>query len=330
MTEPVSNDIVSQKLVSQAKVRRFTSQNGRGYVSIGILGEANEPIDPDDGTLNLKVYFNSQDGTSTDSRGILILDIPAASISRDDVGKFHYDIGPAQTAQRGTLAIEWTYQINDVAFTFLDNMIILEQMPNYDALSDESKLMVAQGSWFFADLFDSETGGPWLQENFQTHFTYDRIAFLLGQAAMKFNVMGWPITDYGVTPQDKAIPDNFGQLLLWGTKIEVIRHLIASYTEIPNYPNTSTTYTDRRDYADRWRAVLAEEKPDYLAAVKLAKRSLLRLGRGSLLISGGIYGGGARGGIMVAGLQAALTRSMRMYPASPSVRFGNQALGLPW
>jgi hypothetical protein len=61
----------------------------------------------------------------------------------------------------------------------------------------------------------------------------------------------------------------------------------------------------------------------------MSKRALLSLGRGSLLVSGGIYGGGARG-LYVPGLFAAMTRSMRFYPAAPSVSWGAQATGQPW
>jgi hypothetical protein len=208
-------------------------------------------------------------------------------------------------------------------------MQILEQMPNYEALNDNTKLMVEHASWFFADLFDSTTGGPWLGENFQTHFTYDRMAFLLRIAVMKFNVLGYPVTQYGVTQNDKAVPQGYDDLLLWGTKLEAMRHLITSYTEIPDFRNIATTYTDRRDYMQRWQAVLQEEKPDYEKAVKMAKRSLLKLGRGSILVAGGIYGGSARS-MYIPGLFTAMTRSMRFYPAAPSVSWGAQAFGQPW
>jgi hypothetical protein len=146
---------------------------------------------------------------------------------------------------------------------------------------------------------------------------------------MKFNVLGYPVTEFGVGRDDPAIPANFTNLLLWGTKLEAMRHLITSYTEIPDFRNIATTYTDRRDYQQRWMAVLADEKPDYDKAVKMAKRSLLKLGRGSILVAGGIYGGSART-MFVPGLFTAMTRSMRFYPAAPSVSWGAQAFGQPW
>jgi hypothetical protein len=335
MTEPVYGpEVYSQKLVSQAKVRKFASQHGHGYLSIGIIDADRDPVDPDNNLVRLKLWVNTlADPLDEGTRGALVLDTGAPNTPdpvRDDVGMFHFDVGPAYTRQRGLISAEWTYTVGGTAFTFNDDMQVLEQMPNYDSLSDESRLMVEQASWFFADLFDSTTGGPWLQENFQTHFTYDRLAFLLRMATMKFNVLGYPVTSYGVEQGGGSqVPKNYTDLLLWGTKLEAIRHLITSYTEQPDFRNIATTYTDRRDYTQRWREVWADEKPDYEKAVKMAKRSLLRLGRGSLLVSGGIYGGGARG-IYVPGLFTAMTRSMRFYPAAPSVSWGGQALGQPW
>lgn len=333
MTEPIYGDeVYSQKLVSQAKARKFVSQNGRGYVAIGIVDGSQTPIDPDADTLVLKVWRNNlTDPDPDDERGVLVIDTGESGSPqpvRDDVGKFRFDIGPAWTGQRGLLSVEWTYQVDGTDFAFQDNLQILEQMPNYELLSDSTKMMVEQASWFFADLFDSTTGGPWLQENFQTHFDYDRMAFLLRMATMKFNVTGYPVTQFGVSKDDKAIPGNFTELILWGTKLEAIRHLITSYTEIPDFRNIQTTYTDRRDYMQRWQAVLQDEKPDYEKAVKMSKRSLLSLGRGSLLVAGGIYGGSARG-IFISGMYSAMARSARFYPAAPSVSFGNQAFGLP-
>lgn len=333
MTEPVFGpEVFSQKLISQAKVRKFASLNGRGYLAIGILDADQKPVDPDNGAIRLRLWRNLlSDPVTEDDRGDLVLDTFAPNTPdpvRDDVGKFRFDVGPAYTSQRGLLSAEWSYSVGGTAFTFNDDMQILEQMPNYEALSESTKLMVEQATWFFADLFDSTTGGPWLNENFQTHFTYDRLAFLMRMATMKFNVTGYPVTSYGVGRDDKAIPENYTDLILWGTKLEAMRHLITSYTEIPDFRNISTTYTDRRDYQQRWMAVLESEKPDYEKAVKMSKRSLLSLGRGSLLVSGGIYGGTARS-MYVPGLFAAMTRSMRFYPAAPSVSFGNQAFGLP-
>ncbi|AVJ48631.1 hypothetical protein SEA_PIER_126 [Mycobacterium phage Pier] len=329
MTEPVYGpEVYSQKLVSAARARKFISQNSRGYIAISIQDAQNNAVDPE--SLALKVWFNDLSGNSTDPQGELVINVDLDNgIVRDEVGKYHYDIGPQWTAQRGLLHAEWFYEVDDADFVFQDDMQIQEQMPYYDAMREDTKVLVEQASWFFSDLFDSTTGGPWLNENFQTHFDYNRIAFLMHQGLMKLNVIGYPVTAYGVSPDSDKIPKNFTQLALWATKLEAIRHLIVSYTEQPNFANMSTTYTDRRDYADRWRAVLEEEKPEFTQAVKMAKRSLLSLGRGSILVGGGIYSGGARGFYMP-GMYSAQARSMRFYPAAPSVSWGNQAMGGSW
>jgi hypothetical protein len=236
---------------------------------------------------------------------------------------YHFDVGPEWTRQVGLLHAEWTYIVAGSEFRFQDDMQILEQMPFYESLRPEGKRIVEQTSWFFGDMFDSTAGGPWLQENFQTHFTYERIAQLAAQASMKFNLLGWPVTAYGVEVDQKKIPGNMQQLIVWGTKLECIRHLALSYTEQPEFRNMQVTYTDRRDYMDRWYRVLEEETPSYERAIKMAKRSLLKLGRGSLLVAGGIYGGGMKGGFFIPGLYAAQTRSFRFYPASFAVSVGN-------
>lgn len=75
--------------------------------------------------------------------------------------------------------------------------------------------------------------------------------------------------------------------------------------------------------------MLADEKPEFTSAVKMAKRSLLNLGRGSLLVSGGIYGGSARG-FYVPGIYASQTRAFRFYPAAPAVSWGSIAKGGAW
>ncbi|QDF18594.1 hypothetical protein SEA_PUPPER_108 [Gordonia phage Pupper] len=327
-TLPDGEAVYSPKMFSQAAMRKFMSLGGSGYFALGISGPGG-PVDADLNSLSLKVWFKLPGDTTTDERGELIAEVDEADITRDDLGKYHYNIGHQHTMRRGMLVAEWTYKVAGAEITFFDRAQILDQMPMWESLREDTKLTVEQIGWHFADLFDSTAGGPWLQENFQTHFNYERIAFLLGQAVMKFNVLAYPVTNYGVTRDDKSIPENFQALMVWAGKLEVIRHLMLSYTEQPEFRNMSTTYTDRRDYAQRWKAMLDEEKPEFEKAVKLSKRSLLSLGRGAYLVAGGIYGGSARS-FFQSGMYAAQTRSMRFYPAAPSVTFGNMASGSPF
>jgi hypothetical protein len=173
------------------------------------------------------------------------------------------------------------------------------------------------------DLYDSAEGGPHLIDEFQTKFDYERIAQLMTRALVRMNTTGFPVTDWTITPITSTAqvgypPSEVSGLLAIGTYLEVIRHLRDSYVEIPNRPNMNVTYTDRRDYSQRWAGILASEWPEYMRMVKMAKRKMLNLGRGSLLVAGGIYGGNTTG-LFMYGTYVSQTRAFRFYPAAPAV-----------
>lgn len=358
--EPSGVSIYSPKIRDQALVRRFVSQNGRGYVAISIQNGA-DPVDPDEGTLKLTVYYNdvlSDPAPADNPYGTAVMEVTQDSLTRDDEGKFHFTLGPELTANRGLLTAIWTYEVNAVAFQFVDHLQVLEQMPLYETLSDEERGLVEQVTWMFGDLYDSTEGGPHLIEEFQTHWGYERIAQIMRLAVNKMNYIGnygnapttWSIgtsggsssstTSYEVQRPDgstlvmqssssggfrgNALPGNMAGLAVWGTYLEVMRHLRDSYTEIPNRPGMDVTYTDRRDYYSRWASNLQAEEQNWRQAVKSAKISGLNLSRGSLLVAGGIYGGSARG-VFQAGTYAAQVRSWRFYPAAPAISWGATA-----
>ena len=79
-------------------------------------------------------------------------------------------------------------------------------------------------------------------------------------------------------------------LLEWATYLEVIRHLIRSYTEQPDAQGIQTARLDRRQYADAWRRILQDEEPDFRKALDQYKFAAMGLGRASVLVAGGIYG----------------------------------------
>lgn len=138
-------------------------------------------------------------------------------------------------------------------------------------------------------------------------------------AVIRINTMGFPVTNYSVGrgPGNKSqVHQNLRGLTTIGLYIETLRHLIRSYVEQPEFRNQQINYTDRRDYMNRWQTVLADELRDYEKNVRMAKRSLLSLGGGSLLVSGGIYGSG-RG--IFKGTYGMQTRSARFWPAAPVV-----------
>lgn len=325
MTYPSGIGVYSPKIRDSSVVRKFVSQGGTGYLALMVYDGQN-PVDPESGTVALKLWYNSTDPAtpSSDPRGTLVLSVDDHTgsniIQKESTGRFFYNIGPQFTQQRGVLVAEWTYEVNGNDFTFTDYLQILDQMPLYDTLNEQSKFVIESVSWLFADLFDSTEGGPFLGENFQTHFTYERLAHLLSAAIGRINLTGQPPTNYTLQPGGQTLPKEWTSLLVWSLRLEVIRHLMRSYTEIPNFTNMNVTYTDRRDYTQRWKVILDEEKPDLEKAITNAKRSLLSLSRGALIVAGGYYGGSTS--LFMSGLQVAAQRSFRFYPAAPVVLFG--------
>lgn len=328
---PLGPTTYSPKLLQQSLVRKQLSQGGSDYIGLQIFTQSppnpSTPTDPDAGTLSISLYFNPASALpdvedQADPRGTLMATIPASQITHEQTGVYSFFVNPGYTGQMGEMTAVWSYAINGVTQTYTDHFQILEEMPMYNAASEAEKFVVAQVTWRFADLFDSTEGGPNLTENFQTHFTYERITQLMLAAVQKFNFMAFPSTDYGLSfTGSGAMPSQFSGLLVWGTYIETLRHLIRSYVEIPDFVGNSVTYTNRRDYMQRWQSVLRDEEAEYSKAVTQAKRKLLSLGSGSLLVAGGIFGGSAGGksALYRPGMQTSLERSWRFYPAAFSV-----------
>lgn len=333
ITEPSGTAVWSPKIRDQSVVRKFISQNGRGYTAISIHDGLPGPtsatgsghVDPDPNTIALQVWFQDVSDEFSTAPGNRVVNVDHTVITREDVGMYHYELGPPLTANRGILTIQWTYQIAGKAFVYNDFAQITEQLNFYDSLNAQEQLIVQQVTWMFGDLFDSTEGGPQLIEPFQTHYTYERLAQMEALAVTRFNLMSTfsnkPST-YGVGPGTQSLPAQFSGLMVFGTYLEVLRHLIRSYVEIPDFPGTDVTYTNRRDYFDRWNSIFTEEWPDYQKMVRNAKIGLLNMARGSLLVGGGIYGSSGAGGLFIAGGYAAMTRSFRFYPAAPAIGFG--------
>lgn len=329
--EPSGQNVFSPKIRDQALVRKFIAQNGTGYTAISI-SSGDSYIDPDASTLALAVYFDdvTQEFPPA-SPGNQIVNVTSTSITRVAQGQYSYDIGPPLTAYRGVLTMVWTYQVNGVHFTYRDHAQILNQMPLYQMLRDPEKCVVEQVSWMLGDLFDSTDGGPNLIEPFQTHFDYERVAQMQKNCVeIRLNHIGFPVTHYGVGPNTEQVHPHLQSMVVMGTYLECVRHLVRSYTEIPVFQGANITFADRRDYQQRWNTIFIQEWPEYVTYVKMAKRKLLSLGRGALLVGGGIYGGNALG-IFQAGTYASQVRSWRFYPAAPAISWGstNHGSGFP-
>lgn len=323
--QPSGVNVFSPKISDEALVRKFVSQHGIGYVGINVFN-GSKSVDPDAGSISLQIWFrDTLEFPVTDEGGTLVATIGPEDIQKEAVGKYYYDIGPSLTGNRGVLYAKWIYSVNNVQFTFNDYLQILGQMPLYDSFNPFERSVVESVSWMFGDMFDSTEGGPHIIEPFQTHFDYERMAQMAKLAVARMNLIGYPITNYGLGPESSNPPPDWHGLVIFATYLEIVKHLRDSYLEIPIFQQMNVTYTDRRDYFNRWNQVWQSEWPDFQRMVKMQKRSLLSLASGSLLVAGGIFG--PNSGIFLNSMYSAQVRSFRMYPAAAAIAFGAQAFG---
>lgn len=124
----------------------------------------------------------------------------------------------------------------------------------YIDLDDRGVAVVDAVRAQFADLFDNDCFGPFIEEF--TNFDKDRYAGFLdmaiGDVASYVSITGldWDVTHY---PYSLSIGRRALELAL---TIEIIRHLMRSYVEIPDTSRVGAPDVVRRDYLSRWQGLL--------------------------------------------------------------------------
>lgn len=311
----------SPKLRSYSLVWRPLPQGQPAEIGVEVQGESG-PVDAD--TIRCQVILDSDfDAAETEDisippAGEVIATFETGDIVRKGVGLYTVTLSPLHTRQRGNFTVLWTYTVAGVESGFVDHLRVTEYMPAYHGLREWEQGTVDTVMFMLGDLFDSTDGGPNLKETYQAKFGPERVAQLFQVAVTRLNTTGFPVTTFmvGTGTRSPQVHQNLRGILVIGLYIEVLRHLVRSYVEQPEFRNQQINYTDRRDYMQRWQAVLAEETKDYDRHVRMAKRSLLNLGGGSLLVSGGIYGSGRR---VFKGTHAMQQRGARFWPQAPVI-----------
>lgn len=323
---PLSGDyIYSPSLRQSAVVRNQISRFGIDKIGIRIAGTSGA-VNADVGTVALSIYQETNFEDADPIGPLIITGTEGVDISHPAIGVYTYTITPPVTNVVCLLRAVWTYKVGGVNLTYTEHLQIRDPMPTYDGFSDAEKGAVQMIVNLFADNYDSMTGGPHLIEEFQTKFTNERIAQLLNWAVQKMNMTKQPITNWMLSSPgtNGNFPQNWWGLLIMGGYLEVLKHLIRSYVEQPDIRNADVAYVDRRDYLNRWQSVLQMEQKEYDEMLVLVKRKMMNLGSTSMLVSGGIFGGGSGGnGLFASGGYAAATRAFRFYPAAPSVSWGS-------
>jgi hypothetical protein len=145
---------------------------------------------------------------------------------------------------------------------------------------------IAEQVWFrLEDCFDSEEGGPWLRDMTLSYFDLDLAYF----------TTDIPATDPALLALDPNAkqPDPDRIVVVQGTLLAVIKHLMRSYVEQPDIRGANAVYQDRRDYLARWQQIYQLEYTEWTRMIALWKRQFLNYGRSSLLIgskAGRLYG----------------------------------------
>lgn len=312
LPNPQGQYIYSPKLQGQqSRVRQEISQYASSNVGIEIMAQ-NVYVDPD--TIQVTIYQRTDFSTGSDPLGPYSV-LPQEDLVREDVGIWSFIIDPSLTQTLSLVTVHWEYSVSGVGYDYWDYYEIREPMPTYDAFTDNEKGIIRLVAFMFEDLYDSVDGGPHLKEEFQTHFGTETLARCMELACHRINSTSQPYTQYNVgAGVGTHFPMSYYSILVTGTYLEVVRHLIRSYTEYAVMQGgPGVAYVDRSQYADRWRAILADEKDDFARAVRSFKRSLLGLGGGSLLVSGGIFGSSS---YFRSGFSAAAARAGRFYPVS--------------
>ena len=121
------------------------------------------------------------------------------------------------------------------------------------SLTPEQELVVNLAWLKFENLFDSESGGPRLQDISPNLFDPYRAALLIPYALDRINYTN-PMTNFDAVSFPYATDPG---ILAESLVIEMITHLIRSYVEqwLPT-GSGNITYNQRRDFLDRWQTEL--------------------------------------------------------------------------
>jgi len=314
LPNPEGKYIINPKLLGQSSiVRQDLSQYATTKVGIQIVA-ADGNVDPE--TIHVTIYQKSDFSDNMEDPLGPGLIIAQGDLDHEEVGVYSFILDPSFTSLLSLLTVKWEYTVSGNTYTYMDYFEIREPMPLFDSLTEGEKDIVRQVIFRFEDLYDSVEGGPYLKEPFQTHFGTETVARCLRLAVNKINMTAQPYSSYIVGDAiGTRLPANAYSVVEFATYIQVIKHLMRSYVEMPTMEGSpGVSFYDRSNYLDRWRSILKDEGDDLDKAIVSFKRSLLGLGGGSLIVSGGIYGNISS---WRSGMYSAQARAARfMYPTS--------------
>ncbi len=134
------------------------------------------------------------------------------------------------------------------------------------------------------DLFDAELGGPHVRDRTLVGFDREKMKRFLPDALYNINNYYQPASGFA---EENFPYETHGPLLSQGLLLETMYHLVRSYVEQPVPAGGATPgYFDRRDYMNRWQAVLTAEETRFNVWLDLFKRDQMNFGSSSILVGG--------------------------------------------
>jgi hypothetical protein len=277
--------IVSPDLIDWRE-REYVSQFSMPSLQLQIH-VAGVPADPDGGTATAQLLLQNADGTVS----------PVNSYTAAKLGPGLFQVVPSSndTARPSDAELVWAYSISSAPQQYATFLTIGPANPAYDNLQPQFKDAVESVWMRFSDMCDSPAGGPNINSTpyFQAHWSRGRVAQLMAIAIDKISTTGQPYNNYTIDGVGGPVfpVSLWGGLLNQYTYVECVKHLIRSYIEQPLVQGSgSITRLDRRDYAERWRAVLGEETAELKSMVDTFNIRHMMLGNPKVLVSGGTYG----------------------------------------
>lgn len=277
--------------ITRKQIARYSS-HVLGIIIQGLQNGEVVSINPDPNSITLTLDGQSDPNTQYPPGDLVINATETTGITRNADGTVTYFLQPAQITGFTFITATWSYTVQGSLFTYVDYYQVVDPMPVYESLNPTQQQAVEQTNWMIGDLYDSTEGGPHLMEEFQTKFGYERLAQLLLIANQRLNYISIPLTNFVIGNQiGQQLPDKWIGILQWAHYIEVLKHLVRSYTEQASIEGgPQVAFTNRRDYLQRWQSVLTSEEADFKHAARMFKRKQLNLGSGAYLVSGGIFG----------------------------------------
>jgi len=216
----------------------------------------------------------------------------SAVASRQSPGVYTYQTSSSDLSQVGYATIFWSFTLGGVAQRVQTWVHIEPPAPAYDQLPQVARNVIEEVHAKFADSFDAPFGGPNLQQWAQTHFGRNRIAQLLYQAVGHLNNVAQPYMWFSADgTQGGLFPyQQWGGLINSALTVEVLKHLMRSYTEDPDLVGNVQARASRRDYQMRWGEMLRVEMETFKAERDTFKITYMFRMQPRALVSGGAYG----------------------------------------